>query len=117
MSGASTPATNNLFALNIDGHDLGVFLTVEGLGVQVEVSEFLEGGNPYFVHQIPGQLRGCGVTPLRLLLETLEADGFQVAGHPGVQPRGISIQERADPIQHTEHNRGVEIGLGAGGQE
>ena len=54
---STTPATNNLFSLNIDGHDLGLFLTVEGLGVQVDVSEYLEGGNPYFVHQIPGQLR------------------------------------------------------------
>ena len=55
------PATNNLFSLNIDGHDLGTFLTVEGLGVSVEVSEYTEGGNPYFVHQIPGQLRYSNV--------------------------------------------------------
>jgi phage tail-like protein len=50
-------ATNSRFALSIDGHDLGHFLTLDGLGVSVEVSEYQEGGNPYFVHQIPGQLR------------------------------------------------------------
>lgn len=53
----SSVATNSRFALRIDGHDLGSFLTLEGLGVNVDVSEHLEGGNPYFVHQLPGQLR------------------------------------------------------------
>lgn len=50
-------ATCSRFALNIDGHDLGLFLTVDGLGIDVEVTEYREGGNPFFVHQIPGQFR------------------------------------------------------------
>jgi phage tail-like protein len=50
-------ASNSKFALTIDGHDLGTFLTVEGLGVQIDIMEYQEGGNPYFVYQIPGQLR------------------------------------------------------------
>lgn len=53
----SSVATNSAFGLTIDGHDLGTFLTVEGLGVHVDVSEYLEGGNPYFAYQIPGQFR------------------------------------------------------------
>jgi phage tail-like protein len=59
---ATSIATNSKFALNIDGHDLGTFLTLDGLGVQVEVTEYHEGGNPYFVYQIPGQLRYNNIT-------------------------------------------------------
>ncbi|MGI8683977.1 MAG: phage tail protein [Acidimicrobiales bacterium] len=53
----SSVATNSSFGLTIDGHDLGTFLTIEGLGVNVEITEYREGGNPYFAHQLPGQLR------------------------------------------------------------
>jgi phage tail-like protein len=63
----STIAVNSSFSLDIDGHDLGYFLTLEGLGVQVEVSEYTEGGNPYYVHQIPGQFRYNNVTLSRPL--------------------------------------------------
>ena len=44
--GAGPVAVNSRFSLDIDGHDLGCFSTLEGLGVQVEVSEYMEGGNP-----------------------------------------------------------------------
>jgi phage tail-like protein len=62
MAAPGAVATSARFALDIDGHDLGCFLTIEGLGVQIEVAEYQEGGNPYFVHQIPGQLRYSNVT-------------------------------------------------------
>jgi phage tail-like protein len=55
--GSGPVAVNSRFSLDIDGHDLGCFSTLEGLAVQVEVSEYTEGGNPYYVHQIPGQFR------------------------------------------------------------
>jgi phage tail-like protein len=79
-------ATNSKFALSIDGHDLGTFLTLEGLGVHVEVTEYQEGGNPFFVYQIPGQLRYTNVVLSRPIDENTQkvmdwlktmADGVQ----------------------------------------
>lgn len=53
----SDPAVAVCFSLRVDDHDLGTFTSCEGLAVEVEVEEMKEGGNQFFVHQLPGRLR------------------------------------------------------------
>jgi phage tail-like protein len=51
------PAIATLFKVSVDGRDLGVFTTCEGLGVEVVVEQREEGGNNEFVHQLPVRLK------------------------------------------------------------
>jgi phage tail-like protein len=46
----------NVFGVRIPGMELGYFNECRGLGVQVEVHEYAEGGNHEFIHQLPGRL-------------------------------------------------------------
>lgn len=52
----SDPAITVCFVVTIDGHDLGAFTSCDGLGCDVAIEKFEEGGNPFFVHQLPGRL-------------------------------------------------------------
>lgn len=52
----SDPAITVCFIVTIDGHDLGAFTSCDGLGCDVAIEKFEEGGNPFFVHQLPGRL-------------------------------------------------------------
>jgi phage tail-like protein len=45
------------FALTIDQHDLGAFMTCDGLSFEVEIEQREEGGNNLFVHQLPGRIK------------------------------------------------------------
>lgn len=49
------------FALEVDGAPLGFFRSVEGLGSENEVTEFISGDDGS-VHKIPGRLRYFNVT-------------------------------------------------------
>jgi len=51
------PAVTVCFVVTVDGRDLGAFTSCDGLGCQVLVQEFEEGGNPFFVHQLAGRLK------------------------------------------------------------
>ena len=54
---ASDPALSVCFAVTIDQHDLGAFMTCDGLAVEVTVEQREEGGNNLFVHQLPGRMK------------------------------------------------------------
>ena len=58
---ASDPALSVCFAVTIDQHDLGAFMTCEGLAVEVTVEQREEGGNNLFVHQLPGRIKYTNV--------------------------------------------------------
>ncbi|MBP2586866.1 MULTISPECIES: phage tail protein [unclassified Streptomyces] len=47
------PASTVFFKLTIDGEDLGVFNSCDGLASEVEVEQRREGGNNGFVWQLP----------------------------------------------------------------
>lgn len=57
----SDPAVTVCFQVTVTGHDLGTFTSCEGLGCEVVVEQREEGGNPYFVHQLPGRLKYTNV--------------------------------------------------------
>jgi phage tail-like protein len=50
------PSVAVCFGLVIDRHDLGAFVTCDGLSVQIKIDEVPEGGNNLFVHQLPGRI-------------------------------------------------------------
>ncbi len=53
----SDPAVAVCFVLRVDDHDLGTFTSCEGLAMEVQIEEMEEGGNQFYVHQLPGRLR------------------------------------------------------------
>jgi phage tail-like protein len=52
----SEPAVSYRFKVEIEGHDLGVFTKVEGLGAKYDVLTVKEGGENGFVHKLPGRI-------------------------------------------------------------
>lgn len=58
-------ATSVFFRLVIGGNDLGAFHTCTGLGAQVEVEQFVEGGNNGFVWQLPSRITWSNITLTR----------------------------------------------------
>ncbi|MFE4856906.1 phage tail protein [Streptomyces sp. NPDC056670] len=55
-------ATTPFFRLAIGGNDLGTFQTCSGLGAQVEVETYAEGGNNNFDWQLPGRVTWSNIT-------------------------------------------------------
>jgi phage tail-like protein len=58
---ASDPALSVCFTVTIDQHDLGAFMTCDGLALEVAVEQREEGGNNLFVHQLPGRIKYSNV--------------------------------------------------------
>ena len=82
----SDPAVAVSFVLRVDDHDLGTFTSCEGLGVQVEVESFQEGGNHFFVHQLPGRLKYDNVKFTRVI----NGDSLKVARWLSVMASGVT---------------------------
>ena len=51
------PAVSVAFKVKIDGQDLGMFNSCEGLGVEVVLEQREEGGNNRFVWQLPTRMK------------------------------------------------------------
>jgi phage tail-like protein len=49
------------FAVQVAGQDMGAFTSCEGLGFEVTVLPYEEGGNHGFVHQLPGRIKYTNV--------------------------------------------------------
>ncbi|SER93301.1 phage tail protein [Actinokineospora terrae] len=58
-------ATTVFFQLSIGGNDLGAFHTCQGLGAQMEVEQFTEGGNNGFTWQLPSRITWSNITMTR----------------------------------------------------
>ncbi|MER7079895.1 conserved hypothetical phage tail region protein [Saccharopolyspora kobensis] len=58
-------ASSVFFRLTIAGDDLGRFHTCSGLGAQVEVEQFAEGGNNGFSWQLPTRITWTNITLTR----------------------------------------------------
>ena len=51
------PALSMCFKVRVDDRDLGVFISCEGLGVEVVIEQREEGGNNSFIHQLPVRMK------------------------------------------------------------
>lgn len=51
------PALAMCFKVRVDDRDLGVFMSCEGLGVEVVIEQREEGGNNGFIHQLPVRMK------------------------------------------------------------
>jgi phage tail-like protein len=54
---AIDPGSSLYFRLTIDGEDMGLFNSCEGLAVEVEVEDYSEGGNNSYVTRLPSRLK------------------------------------------------------------
>ncbi len=59
---ASVFASTTFFQLTIAGNSLGNFHTCSGLGAQVEVEQWIEGGNNGFAWQLPSRITWSNIT-------------------------------------------------------
>lgn len=77
-SGAASmadPAVTVCFSVRIDGQDIGTFTSCDGLGMEVDIQEVKEGGNPFFVHQLAGRIKYSRIK----LTRAVNADSAKVA--------------------------------------
>ncbi|THA72767.1 phage tail protein [Streptomyces sp. A0958] len=68
-------ATSVFFTLAIGGSDLGQFHTCSGLGAEVELEQYAEGGNNGFTWQLPGRITWTNIT----LTRPVTADTLKIA--------------------------------------
>jgi phage tail-like protein len=68
-------ASSVFFRLAIGGNDLGAFHTCSGLGAQVEVEQYAEGGNNGFAWQLPSRITWSNIT----LTRPVTADTAKIA--------------------------------------
>jgi phage tail-like protein len=71
----SDPATSVHFKVEIDQHQLGMFSTCDGLGCEVAIEQREEGGNNFYVHQLPGRIKYTNIK----LTRPLTKDSHQLA--------------------------------------
>ncbi|GAB3467752.1 phage tail protein [Actinophytocola sediminis] len=58
-------ASSVFFQLSIAGNNLGAFHTCDGLGAQLEVEQYSEGGNNEFTWQLPSRITWSNITMTR----------------------------------------------------
>jgi len=51
------PPAASFFIFEVDGVEIGAFTAVQGLQVEVDVVEYVEGGTNGYVHRLPGRVR------------------------------------------------------------
>ncbi|MFC8227848.1 phage tail protein [Streptomyces sp. NPDC057287] len=68
-------ATSVHFRLAIGGHDLGDFHTCSGMGAEVEMETYAEGGNNGFTWQLPSRVAWSNIT----LTRPVTADTAKIA--------------------------------------
>ncbi|MCA1668257.1 MAG: phage tail protein [Thermomicrobia bacterium] len=80
------------FYIEIDGMNRAVFTEAEGLQIEVDVTEYEEGGNNGFVHRLPGRTRISNLTLKRGLVQSNQLFKWQVEISQGkVTRRNISV--------------------------
>lgn len=69
------------FRVRIDGEeDLGSWSKCDGLSVEYEVKEYMEGGENRFVHRIPGRIKYQNIKLTRVINEDSSKVAAWVAG-------------------------------------
>jgi phage tail-like protein len=80
------------FYVEIDGINKAVFTEAEGLQIEVDVTEYEEGGSNGFVHRLPGRARISNLTLKRGLVQSNQFFKWQVEITQGkITRRNVSV--------------------------
>lgn len=80
------------FYIEIDGINNAVFTEAEGLQVEVDVTEYKEGGSNGFVHRLPGRATISNLTLKRGLVQSNQLFKWQLEVAQGkVTRRNVSV--------------------------
>lgn len=83
------PGQSLRFRVRIDGiNDLGAWSKCDGLSVEYELKEYMEGGENTFVHRIPGRVKYQNIKLTRLI----NKDSHKVASWVGSLQASVKRQ-------------------------
>lgn len=86
------PFPSTRFYIEIDGINKAVFTEAEGLQIEIDVTEYEEGGSNGFVHRLPGRARISNLTLKRGLVQSNQLFKWQVEITQGkVTRRNVSV--------------------------
>ncbi|MHB8644183.1 MAG: phage tail protein [Thermomicrobiales bacterium] len=87
-----TTFASTRFYIEIDGINKAVFTEAEGLHIEVDVTEYEEGGSNGFVHRLPGRVRISNLTLKRGLVQSNQLFKWQLEIAQGkVTRRNVSV--------------------------
>ena len=96
------PGQSLRFRVRIDGeHDLGSWSKCDGLSVEYEVKEYVEGGENTYVHRIPGRVKYQNIKLTRLINEDSSKVATWVAGLQDKVQRRTAEIAALDPKGQT----------------
>ena len=80
------------FFVEIDGVDQGGFTDCTGLQVEVEVTDFQEGGNNGFIHKLPGRAKYTNVVLKYGVTDSTDLwDWFEDVSQGNVERKDVSV--------------------------
>ncbi len=91
---AIPPLQSGRFLVEIGSEVVANFQECSGLTVEVEVQEYVEGGNNEFIHKLPGRMKYSNITLKRGISDNLQFASWRPrieGGKISVQPKNLSI--------------------------
>ena len=91
---AIPPLQSGRFLVEIGSEVVANFQECSGLTVEVEVQEYVEGGNNEFIHKLPGRMKYSNITLKRGISDNPQFASWRPrieGGKISVQPKNISI--------------------------
>lgn len=86
------PFPSSRFYIEIDGINKAVFTEAEGLQIEIDVTEYEEGGSNGFVHRLPGRARISNLTLKRGLVQSNQLFKWQAEITQGkITRRNVSV--------------------------
>ncbi|MEA2587071.1 MAG: hypothetical protein QOF33_5156 [Thermomicrobiales bacterium] len=91
---AIPPLQSGRFLVEIGAEVVANFQECTGLTVEVEVQEYVEGGNNEFIHKLPGRMKYTNITLKRGISDNPQFATWRPrveGGKISVQPKNLSI--------------------------
>lgn len=100
-SRVADPLISFNFLLEVDGKEIGYFMSVGGLGVEMEVETVKEGGLNEFEHKLPGRLKWSNITLKRGITNSTELFEWMQASTPNGLERSTGRISMLNPTYET----------------
>jgi phage tail-like protein len=91
---AKLPLQSGRFLVEIGSEVVANFQECSGLTVEVEVQEYVEGGNNEFIHKLPGRMKYTNITLKRGISDNAQFATWRPkieGGKISVEPKNLSI--------------------------